>query len=226
MIGIVAAMECEVEAIIKHMKEIKQLKCFGLTVYEGNIENHECVAVLAGVGKVNAAKATTLICSQYKCRAILNVGVAGGLVGHQQPLDVVIANQVIQHDFDTSPIDGPSGYGIYSITDEHLNNLCQQACQTLQLTYHIGDVASGDQFVTKDNGLNRIESLFPTCVCAEMEAGAIAQIANSFNVPCLIIRALSDVAHHEQSNLDFPKFAQAASINAGNMMQQVLTLLK
>lgn len=223
MIGIVAAMECEVEAILTHMQQIEEKELYTIKVYQGTIANQPCVVALAGIGKVKASKATTLLLSQFTCKAILNVGVAGGLLKTQNPLDVVIANHVIQHDFDTSPIDKEQGLGMVSTTDTKLNKLCKDACELLHLTYHIGDVASGDQFVTKDNGLSRITQLFPSCVCAEMEAGAIANVANDFNVPCLIIRALSDVAVKEGSHLDFVSFAAKASINAGLMMKEVIT---
>ncbi len=222
MFGIIAALECEVDAILTHMNETIEKEMHSIKVYEGMIHNQRCVVALAGVGKVKASKATTLVLSQYQCNAIINVGVAGGLRMEQEPLDVVIANHVIQHDFDTSAIDGVEGLGILATTDYKLNELCMNACQTLGLTYHIGDIASGDQFVTKHQGLDRIEKLFPTCVCAEMEAGAIANVANDFNIPCLIIRALSDIAPKENSNLDFSVFAAKASVNAGLMMNEVL----
>lgn len=225
MIGIICAMEAEVEAMLSHMENKEDKKLFNMKVYEGMIASKQVVIALCGVGKVNAAMSTTLLLSQYELEAVINVGVAGGLLESQNPLDVVIARNVIQHDFDTSPIDGDEGLGLTCECDETLAAKFKACVDESGISSWIGDVASGDIFVTLHNHFDRIRALFPSCVCAEMEAGAIAQVANSFNVPCLIIRTLSDVAPKEGSAMDFIAFTKKASTTAANVTANLLAQL-
>lgn len=217
MIGIICAMEKETEAMFAYMENKQDKKLFHMNVYEGSINGKEVVIANSGVGKVNAAMSTTLLLSHYDIDILINVGVAGGLLESQNPLDVIIAHRIIQHDFDTSPIDGDDGIGMVIECDEQLAKEFKKYVDSTSIASWIGDIASGDSFVTLHNHFERIRAYFPSCVCAEMEAGAIAQVAHSLNVPCLIIRTLSDVAPKEGSAMDFMTFVQKASDTAAKI---------
>lgn len=217
MIGIICAMEKETEAMFSHMENKQDKKLFHMNIHEGIISGKEVVIANSGVGKVNAAISTTLLLSHYDIDILINVGVAGGLLESQNPLDVIIAHRVIQHDFDTSPIDGDDGLGMVIDCDEQLAKKFKKYVDSTTVASWIGDVASGDSFVTLNNHFERIRAYFPSCVCAEMEAGAIAQTAKSFAVPCLIIRTLSDVAPKEGSAMDFMTFVHKASATAAEI---------
>lgn len=225
MIGIICAIEQEVKAMLNYMENKEEKKLFNMQLYEGLIANQPVVVANSGVGKVNAAMSTTLLLSHYDVDCIINVGVAGGLLECQNPLDVVIARNVIQHDFDTSPVDGDEGIGMVLNCDDALAQKFKQCVDQSNVSSWIGDVASGDSFVTLHNHFERIRALFPSCVCAEMEAGAIAQVANAFEVPCLIIRTLSDVAPKEGSAMDFLTFAQKAADTAAKLSAELLAQL-
>ncbi|NBK97789.1 MAG: 5'-methylthioadenosine/adenosylhomocysteine nucleosidase [Erysipelotrichia bacterium] len=225
MIGIICAINAEVDAMLANMEMVHAKKIVYMDVYEGKISGKQVVVANSGVGKVNAAMSTTLLLSHYELEAIINVGVAGGLLEKQNPLDVVIAKNVIQHDFDTSPIDHEEGLGIISACDETLAKTFKQCVDNTTSVSWLGDIASGDVFVTLENHFTRIRTLFPTCVCAEMEAGAIAQVANAFHTPCLIIRTLSDVANKEKSAMDFIEFAKQAAHTAATLCKQLLAQL-
>lgn len=225
MIGIICAINQEVEAIVSHMQNTKEMVVFETTMYEGNIAGKDVVVANSGVGKVNAAITTSLLLSQFQMDCIINVGVAGGLDPAQEVADVVIAKQVIQHDFDTSPVDQEEGIGLYVECDEKLAMLFKECVEASSVTAWLGDVASGDCFVTKDNHYERIKQQFPSCMCAEMEAGAIAQTCARFKVPCLIIRTLSDVVPKEGNAMDFVSFANTASKQASALCAQLLAKL-
>lgn len=226
MIGIICALDIEVQAMLLQMEKVEAKKLYQMDIYTGRIFDHEVIVANSGVGKVNAAISATLLLSHYHIEMILNVGVAGGLLENQHPLDVVIAKNVIQHDFDTSAVDKEQGLGITISCDEMLAKQFQQCVANQNITSWIGDIASGDSFVTIDHYFDRIRSLFPSCVCAEMEAGAIAQCANAFQTPCLIIRTLSDVAVKENSAMDFVSFAKKASAAAAQISADFINKLK
>lgn len=225
MIAIICAIEQEVKAITKVMQETTKKSIMHMDVYEGKIADHLCVMALAGVGKVNAAMSATLLIDHYDVDTLINVGVAGGLKSDQETSDIVISKRVIQHDFDTSFIDGEEGMGLTYECDADLITKCSQILEANHVRYFIGDTASGDSFVGQNDYLKRIQKLFPDCISTEMEAGAISQVCANADIPCLIIRSLSDIAVKENNHLDFLEFAQEASHQAAWLAQALIEKL-
>ena len=156
----------------------------------------------SGVGKGNASMATTILLEHFSIDCIVNIGTAGGLMPQQSILDAVISTQVVQHDYDTSPVDGAEGIGLYFEADQDLGDICEQALKQLGVVVHRGLVASGDQFIAQEAQLQRLNELFPEAICAEMEAGAIAQVCAHYHIPFVVLRSLSDVAHQKDSHME------------------------
>lgn len=75
-------------------------------------QGKDVVLCKSGVGKAYAAMSCTILCMQGNIDSIINVGTAGGLTQDEQVLDIVISDKVVQADYDTSPLDGPSGVGL------------------------------------------------------------------------------------------------------------------
>ena len=100
MIGIIGAMEEEVAAIKEYMEITETRSILDCTFYQGTIKERQVVLLLGGVGKVNAAICTTLLLTNYKIDYVINIGSAGGLCLTQEVGDIVISNEVCQHDFD------------------------------------------------------------------------------------------------------------------------------
>ena len=63
--------------------------------------------------------------------------------------------------------------------------------------------------MTSEQAKNRLKTLFNGS-CAEMEGAAIAHAAYRNQVPCVIIRAISDKADHSAS-MDYPAFERLAA---------------
>ena len=174
MIAVIAAMDSEVSAIVSKMNaEAKKIQ--GIEFYEGTLENKDVVVMKSGVGKGNAAMSTTILLEHYPVEQIVNIGTAGGLKENENIVDAVLSERVVQHDFDTSPIDGEAGIGLYYDADPKLLAICEAALKDLDVTVHKGLVASGDQFIAGEATKNLCDK-FPDAMCAEMEAGAIAQV--------------------------------------------------
>lgn len=210
MIGIIAAMDMEVAALTELMETTHQLR-HGIDFYEGKLGGKDIVVMKSGVGKGNAAMATTILMELYPIDKIINIGTAGGLKPEQSILDIVISERVVQHDVDTSALDGEEGIGLYFTADEEM---IKQACAvlaTLQVPTHQGLIASGDQFIAEEQQLAHLTKQFPLALCAEMEAGAIAQVCAHYQIPFVVLRSLSDVACHPDSHMDFLEYAETAS---------------
>lgn len=225
IIAFVCAMHMEIEALSACMDNVCTKKLGYMDIVEGTLAGRKCVAARSGVGKVNAAMSTTMLINHYNVETLINVGVSGGLLEEQNVGDIVISKNVIEHDFDTSPLDGENGYGYKSECDETLILKCEEVLKALNIPYYIGDTASGDVFVTKDMYLPRIKKLFPHCLNAEMEAGAVAHVCQNAGVPALIIRSLSDITVKEGNSVDFMTFAQSASVRAAEVAKEIIKKL-
>ena len=106
-----------------------------------------------------------------------------------------------------------------------LVDLCTSCAQDLGISFHVGWIASQDLFMSRTEDLDRLMSHFPQSACSEMEAGAIAQVAHSFQVPYVIVRALSDVAVHHDNPMEFSEYAPKASAQSAQLVETFIKRL-
>ena len=100
-IGIIAAMKDEMKLILDRIENLKEETYLNINYYYGAINNNEVVLCQCGVGKVNAAMATTVLINNFEVELVINTGIAGG-IGGACFKDVVIASGLSYHDFDIS----------------------------------------------------------------------------------------------------------------------------
>ena len=100
MIGIIGAMESEVERLREAMVVEKTENVAGMKFYCGRIDGAECVVVRSGIGKVNAAICTQILCDLFPITSIWNTGIAGSLRAEINIGDIVISTDAVQHDMD------------------------------------------------------------------------------------------------------------------------------
>ena len=65
-LGIIAAMSEELEILLKDMEVKNKDTKANMTFHQGNLWGQEVVAVVCGIGKVNAAICTQILISEYK----------------------------------------------------------------------------------------------------------------------------------------------------------------
>lgn len=223
MIGIVAAMDAEILEIEKRMDVVDHTKTIaGCTLTYGKWQGKDVVLCKSGVGKAYAAMSCTILCMQGNIDSIINVGTAGGLTQDEQVLDVVISDKVIQADYDTSPLDGPSGVGLVYNSHEKLSQSCIEAAKAMQIRYHVGTIASQDLFMSRDEDFEKLMNNFADSICSEMEAGAIGAVATKFNIPFVIVRCLSDVVHHNENPMEFSTYVSKASTQSAKLIENWL----
>ena len=223
MIGIVAAMDAEIHEFEKRMDVVDHTKTIaGCTLTYGKWQGKDVVLCKSGVGKAYAAMSCTILCMQGNIDSIINVGTAGGLTQDEQVLDIVISDKVIQADYDTSPLDGPSGVGLVYNSDEKLSQSCIDAANAMQIRYHVGTIASQDLFMSRDEDFEKLMNNFPDSICSEMEAGAIGAVATKFNIPFVIVRCLSDVVHHNENPMEFSTYVSKASAQSDKLIENWL----
>ncbi len=108
-IGIIGAMEEEIVLLQQKATITDTKKIIGLTFYTGTLHNKNIVLVKSGIGKVNAALCAQVLIDHFKVDCIINVGVAGAIYKELRIGDIVISEDAVQHDIDTSVFGDPIG---------------------------------------------------------------------------------------------------------------------
>ncbi len=209
MIGLIGAMSIEVEALQKEMEQKKQEVISGMTFVSGILHGKEVVVAESGVGKVFSALCAQTMILHYKVTQIINTGVGGTLTDKLSIGQIAIADEVVQHDMDTSPLGDPVGLlsGINMVKlpcDPNIVRLLEESVKQTGIPYQIGTIASGDQFIHSNEQKEKIVSLFQGISC-EMEGGAIGHACYINKIPFGVLRAISDDADGN-SPKDFPAF--------------------
>lgn len=219
MIGLIAAMPEEINAVTARMDKVSTRTVAHVEFRSGYLGKEELVVALSGVGKVSAAIASTLMCQLYQPSCLMSIGVAGGLKKTQNVGDLVISDAAVQADFDTSHIDGPDGIGKVFMADEDLISRAVRAARTTEINWMVGTVATQDLFMAAADDYARLMSRFEESACSEMEGGAVAQTAKAFSIPFLILRTLSDVVVHEDNPVEFSQFARSSSAKLAEFLE-------
>lgn len=226
MIAIIGAMQIEVDEICKIMDSYEIINENGKTFYKGTLDHEDVILMLSGVGKGNAACSTTMLMEKYHPGFVLNIGTAGGLLDTQNILDICVSDSVVQHDYDTSPIDGKDGIGLrFNVKKETVEKITAYLSH-FDGNVHVGCIASGDKFISDEKDFKNILNNFPDSICCEMEAGAIAQVCTQYNVDYVVIRSLSDVVFKEDSHMDFMEYARVASARSAKFCKFIIKKLK
>lgn len=104
MIGIIGAMDIEVNYFKEIMVNPQVATVSGIEFYSGIIGKHQVVVAKCGIGKVFAAICAEAMILNYHPEVIINTGAAGGLSPQLRITDIAVATAVVQHDMDTSPL--------------------------------------------------------------------------------------------------------------------------
>lgn len=229
ILGIIAAMSEELEILLKDLQlEDTQVKA-RMTFYKGKLWGKEVVAVVCGIGKVNAAVCTQLLITEYNVSSIINVGVAGGIGKDIYPGDVVVATDLVQYDMDTTAFGDPMGQIPRLDTfdfkcDDKLVNIANLACsKATEFKTFSGRIVSGDQFVASLEKIHWLEKEFSALAC-EMEGASIAHVCYLNNTPFVVIRSISDNANNG-AHMDFEKFTPIGVRNSTFILKSMIQSL-
>ena len=224
-IGIIGAMNEELEVLLKDMKNQKEVKINDLTFHEGDLWGQHVVAVVSGVGKVNAASCTQILASDFKVKSLINIGVAGGVSKDIYPGDIVIGDTYVQHDVDASVFGDKIGQiprmDVYDFkADENLLNLAKNAASKVpEVKTYVGRIVSGDQFIADSNKVKELDEEF-NAKAVEMESAAIAQVAYLNKIPFVIIRSISDNANNG-AHMDYKEFIPIGVKNSTAILKEM-----
>lgn len=222
-IGIICAMDIELDGIKKNMIIEKEEKISGIQFVLGTLCEVKTVAAVCGVGKVFAAVCTEAMILNYSPEIIINSGVAGGLSETLSVCDAAVAQSAVEHDMDTSPLGDPvgmiSGINIINIPcDKEASRILINTAENLNIHTEYGVIASGDKFISSDKDRRFIKKEFSAIAC-EMEGAAIAHVCYINNVKCAVLRTISD-GGDDNAKMDFPVFAKKAAENLSKIIKK------
>jgi len=225
-IAIIGAMEEEVAILRDNIEDRNTVTVAGYEYSAGKMFDKDVVLVKSGIGKVNAALSATILWERFKPDYAINTGSAGGLNPQLNIGDVVISTEVTHHDVDVTAF----GYEYGQVpglpkaypADEKLQEIAWKSAEKFSDIQIVkGLIASGDSFMSDPERVQRVAEKFENLQAVEMEAAAIAQVFYQFQVPFVIIRALSDIAGKE-SDVSFEEFLDTAAKNSADMVMEII----
>lgn len=214
MLGIIGAMDVEVDAIKSRVKNKTVTRIAGVDFVCGFLQEVMVCVARCSPGKVNAAICAQAMIDNFDIDKIINIGVGCSLSEDVVVKNVVIATDVCEYDIDITALGEPLGFinGINVIKIKTDKELSERLCRTA-INYgekiHRGTVASGDTFIADSNLKNKLVSEFDA-ICGEMEGGAIGHTCAANNIPFAVIRSISD-GGDEKSAIDYPTFKKIAA---------------
>lgn len=224
-LGIIFAMEKELEELLKIVELENKYTIFDLTFYECKLNNKDLVLAESGIGKVNAARCTQIMIDNTKVDCIFNIGVGGSISNDVDICDLVIGEKLVQHDFDITAFNHEKGYipnigKVFIESDPYLIKLAEET--EIDTKKHKGVIASGDIFCTEKNMSDKIASKFKA-LCVEMEGASIAQVCYLSHIPFLVIRSISDSPNKGNNKLTYQEFLEISSKKVANYLKKIIS---
>ena len=242
-LALLSAMWPELRALRAELDAVRTIRCGGRELHCGELAGRPVVLALSGIGKVAAATTAALLLDRFEVAALLFTGVAGGLGPAVRVGDVVIAEALLQHDLDASPLfpryevplSGRSRFAGDAPMCDALAAAAAHALGVLQAPLaafgaatpkvHRGLVVSGDRFIATAVESERLRAALPDALAVEMEGAAVAQVCADFGVRCAVLRCISDRAD-DAAHTDFTRFIEeVASVLAHAVVLEALPRL-
>lgn len=225
-IGIIGAMELEIELLKNNMKSEKEQSIAGMNFCTGKIHDKDVVLTCCGVGKVNAAACTQILIDKFNAGSIINTGIAGGLNSNVKVCDLVISENVTYHDVNKRQMKNLFPFMDCFKGDKHLIDIAIKACEmnkSKKWDYHVGRIVSGECFVSDSKLKQRIiEAYSPYCV--EMEGAAIGHVAYINGLPFVVIRSISDNAD-DDADMSYDAFEKISAEISSSVVLDMIKMI-
>ncbi|NQV08242.1 5'-methylthioadenosine/adenosylhomocysteine nucleosidase [Candidatus Woesearchaeota archaeon] len=229
MIGIMGAVNEELELYIHNLSNSKKSTYSGFDFYSGTLGGKDVVVVKSGVGKVNSGICSQILIDRFNASTVIFTGVAGALNPELEIEDLVISKDCVQHDMDATGLGFEKGQIPFTElrffkASERLRKLALSAAKKTNLRAIDGRVLTGDQFLTDKTKASDIKDEF-NGDCVDMEGAAMAQVCTLNDVPFLVIKSISDKADHS-AEINFNKFCKTAAKNSFMIVNEIIKELE
>ena len=212
MVGIIAAMDVEIQALKKRMTCVYEKVIKNIEFTTGKLSGVDVVLCKSGIGKVYAAISTTILIDEFKPDYLINIGSAGSLKSNIRVGSVVIPRVIAHHDCDVPG--WPKGFDQDKRAYKADESLLNVAYKLKDDNTYFDPMVSGDSFIYLKSQTTKILEDYNEAGCCEMEGASVAQTANFFNVPFIVIRSISDVTIEDGNEVSFEEFVVVAAENS------------
>lgn len=236
-IGIISAMQNEIDLLLEEADIERTDTIGGVDYYVGKLCGKDVVISKSGIGKILAASGVAAMLNNYDISRVYFTGIAGGVGDQTEVLDEVIATSLVQHDYGQITNDGfewtagsegvpgeekEEGQDGYYPCDEGLVDLAYNAAVKVVGEDHVfkGVIATGDQFVASEAYVDLLQKNHDAIAC-EMEGASIALVCGQYDVPFVVIRAMSDKADGN-AHESFDNMGDIAADNSSKIIMQML----
>lgn len=241
MYGILCATSEELAALRERLELEPRPEVHGPTrIWRGRHDGEALALAQAGIGKVNAAAAATLLLGLFEAQALICSGVAGGLAPDLPVGSVLLADRLAIHDYGvvaarrfTPTASGRIPIGAPPLTQltpvgpavaRAFDALAAAVADRLGHPVRRGGVVTADYFLNCAETRDELRVRFGADAI-DMESGAIHQVAEAWDRPLYVIRTLSDLAG-EESHLTYGQMALMAAQNSALCVSELLKILK
>lgn len=244
--AVLGAFDAEVELIHAAMTAPRDTAFLGVEFTLGNLGTRRVVLARAGIGKVNAAVTTALLIEHFRPEEVIFTGIAGAVNPELNPGDIVVGEKTAQHDYFTLTDEGPEENGtrnpvtgernpLYFPAGERLLRLARDAGARVKLekipfddgprapSITNGIIVTGDVFIASEAKKRELRARF-SADAVEMEGAAVAQVCYFSEVPCLVVRSISDRAD-ASARVDFERFYRVAANNSAAFVLALIELI-
>lgn len=227
-IVVVVAMDKELATLITYLTNVKKLLIRNKEVYFGTLDNNEVIVAKTGIGKVAASSFLTLLIERYNPDVVLNIGIAGAYSKILKTQDTLVVTKAYYSDVDmTGDEFSDLKYGQLDEMPECFesnNTLLLKAQEILKGEAYYGSIATGDQFVTNYEFCSNIVNTYfsnADILAFDMESAAFLHVCYLYNIPCLVIRTISDIIG-STTPLDYAHFSTLASYKVGMVCRKLI----
>ncbi|WMY95029.1 MAG: 5'-methylthioadenosine/S-adenosylhomocysteine nucleosidase [Arsenophonus sp.] len=227
-IAIITAMHQEMELLRDVTKASLSLSIAGCDIYHGKLDHLDIALLTTGIGKVSAAIGTTLLIKYFSPQYIINTGSSGRLFPTLKIADIVISTHVCYHDVNITAFDYQLGQIAKCpptfIAEKELILTAKESIKKLNLHAMYGLICTGDSFVNDIKKTNHIKKNFPDAIAVDMEGAAIAHVCYKFEIPFIVVRAISDISDIK-SSVYFKSFLPIAAKQSNRTVETMLIIL-
>ncbi len=205
-IGVVAALDEELEALLARLEGTSRERRGGLVIHDGRLRGRPLALASTGDGHAAAAAGLAELVESRELVAVLAVGVAGGLSPALAVGDVVVGERVVEGGGGASELSAPAWPG---------------RRPALAGLARIGTAVSVQEILctaAEKEGLWRRLGA-PEAAVVDLESLSWARLASDRGLPWMVLRSVSDAAS-EDLPLDFNRFRDSR----GRMRRRAVAL--
>ena len=200
------------------------------TIFTGNVyicemNGHTLFITKSGIGKVNSALVTSHMIESYKPDLVINSGVAGSLDEKMNIGDILVAEKVCYHDVwcgSGTKYGEADGCPLYFKGDETCLNLLRNIDDD---KIKFGLLCSGDKFIMYPDDVETIKSFFHDGLGCDMESASISHTCFKYNVPCIVVRVMSDRPGSGENISEYNNFWETAPQQTFEIVKKLIEKL-